>query len=399
LPIAIEALLTARALGALSREDLERTREAWSVVTLPAGETVWTEGQPVEAIAVVEAGELALTANGVEVGVARAGDAALEPAVFLGHGNATTTARTQKTTRLLLLSVVGIQDVRALAPAAYDGLLEIALVAQATRLSSARLSVARTGGEGPLPAPRRAAPTALGNLWRVLSGSGATLRPGAAPSLGPLLRALPPLDTADSGTLERIGACFKAEYLEPGDLAFLEGEQRTTGWIVAEGEIELLRNVRGERAERLEFLGPGTFFGEVALVQPGTRTASAVATRPTWLFRAEPARLLGLDGDAWLAWREVLLSALTRQVTSAEAAFARQVEASSARLDRAPAPGTRPLLVALRNLEAQPAAEEPSVNTTRFREILRDSGWADATLEGLDQIEVVYGNRRAARAG
>jgi hypothetical protein len=117
------------------------------------------------------------------------------------------------------------------------------------------------------------------------------------------------------------------------------------------------------------------------------------------LFRAEPARLLGLDGDAWLAWREVLLSALTRQVTSAEAAFARQVEASSARLDRAPAPATRPLLVALRNLEAQPAAEEPSVNTTRFREILRDSGWADAALEGLDQIEVVYGNRRAARAG
>ena len=49
-------------------------------------------------------------------------------------------------------------------------------------------------------------------------------------------------------------------------------------FVIVEGEVEVLHD-----GQRLATLGPGDFFGEIALIEHGRRTASVVPRhRPPW---------------------------------------------------------------------------------------------------------------------
>lgn len=74
--------------------------------------------------------------------------------------------------------------------------------------------------------------------------------------------------------------------IEAGDYVFREGDGGDTMFIVQEGEVEILREVRG-RESRLALLEVGDFFGEMALLEWLPRVASARAVTDCVLLRID----------------------------------------------------------------------------------------------------------------
>ncbi|MCF8150995.1 MAG: cyclic nucleotide-binding domain-containing protein [Sulfuritalea sp.] len=71
------------------------------------------------------------------------------------------------------------------------------------------------------------------------------------------------------------GLLHEREYLA-GEVIFDEGEVGQAIYIVASGEVLICRQGQGE-AGRVAQLGPGTFFGELALLDDSPRSAQARA--------------------------------------------------------------------------------------------------------------------------
>jgi CRP/FNR family cyclic AMP-dependent transcriptional regulator len=92
------------------------------------------------------------------------------------------------------------------------------------------------------------------------------------------------------GALE---ARLRTRELEAGELVFSRGDPGDVLYVVAEGEVEIyLPEGPGVPRVNLRRLGPGSHFGELALLDGAPRTASAVALLPS--------RLLVLSRDAFL---------------------------------------------------------------------------------------------------
>ncbi|MGH2680763.1 MAG: cyclic nucleotide-binding domain-containing protein [Actinomycetota bacterium] len=62
-----------------------------------------------------------------------------------------------------------------------------------------------------------------------------------------------------------------------------EGRLPHEFFVILEGEVEVFHE-----GARLALLGPGDFFGEIALIEHGRRTASVVTTTPTSLAVMSP---------------------------------------------------------------------------------------------------------------
>lgn len=72
--------------------------------------------------------------------------------------------------------------------------------------------------------------------------------------------------------------------VEEGKVLAREGELGSEFFVIVDGEVEVLHD-----EQRLATLGPGDFFGEIALIEHGRRTASVVTTVPTTLAVMSPA--------------------------------------------------------------------------------------------------------------
>lgn len=80
--------------------------------------------------------------------------------------------------------------------------------------------------------------------------------------------------------------------LDDGETLFEQGDDGESLYAVSEGAIELSVLSREGRKLSLDMLRPGTVFGEIALFDPCTRTATATAQGPTVLLRISNADLL-----------------------------------------------------------------------------------------------------------
>lgn len=89
-----------------------------------------------------------------------------------------------------------------------------------------------------------------------------------------------------AATLERMIAELALVELAPGTLLFREGEPGSTMYVVAEGEVIVETN-----AHELARLGPGSFFGEIALVTELPRSASVRAIGRVELLAIDRALL------------------------------------------------------------------------------------------------------------
>ncbi|HAH06072.1 MAG TPA: cyclic nucleotide-binding protein [Elusimicrobia bacterium] len=70
---------------------------------------------------------------------------------------------------------------------------------------------------------------------------------------------------------------FHSRTYHEGETLFLEGDIGRALFIVESGRIELTKNGPGGRKQPLAELGPGSFFGEMALLEHLPRSANAAA--------------------------------------------------------------------------------------------------------------------------
>jgi CRP/FNR family cyclic AMP-dependent transcriptional regulator len=73
--------------------------------------------------------------------------------------------------------------------------------------------------------------------------------------------------------------------LAPGDFLFHEGEQGDKMYVLLEGDVDIFL---GDFV--LETAGPGSFIGEMALIEDSPRTANAVAKTPAKLAQIDRRR-------------------------------------------------------------------------------------------------------------
>jgi CRP-like cAMP-binding protein len=127
-----------------------------------------------------------------------------------------------------------------------------------------------------------------------------------------LLQRVPLFSDFERGDLERLARSFKERTFEPGSTVAGEGRTGAGFFVIESGEASV--SVRGtDRAK----LGPGDYFGEIALIDEGTRTATITADSPlhcygltSWEFRPL------VESNASIAWK--LLETMAKRLRAAQ---------------------------------------------------------------------------------
>lgn len=86
------------------------------------------------------------------------------------------------------------------------------------------------------------------------------------------LRAVPLFAGCNDEELERIGSVFKQRRFPRGETVIKQGSGAAAFFVIDSGEATVLVDGREQRT-----MGPGEHFGEMALIDAGTRTATVLA--------------------------------------------------------------------------------------------------------------------------
>jgi CRP-like cAMP-binding protein len=127
-----------------------------------------------------------------------------------------------------------------------------------------------------------------------------------------LLRQVPLFSDLERRELEQVASSLKERTFRAGQTVATEGESGVGFFVIEDGEAKV--TVRGEERGRL---GPGDYFGEIALIAESPRTATIVAETDLrcygmtfWDFRP----LVEQNGS--IAWK--LLQALSKKLRQVE---------------------------------------------------------------------------------
>jgi CRP/FNR family transcriptional regulator, cyclic AMP receptor protein len=77
----------------------------------------------------------------------------------------------------------------------------------------------------------------------------------------------------------------------PGDIIFREGDMGNEMYIIQSGKVKIAKQLKSGEEKTLVILGPGDFFGEMAVIDKDVRSANAVAL--------EASRLIALDEEVF----------------------------------------------------------------------------------------------------
>ena len=134
----------------------------------------------------------------------------------------------------------------------------------------------------------------------------------AGPSVE-LLQRIPLFSELEPRELERLGESFKERTFNSGEPVATEGEGGAGFFVIESGEASV--TVHGDERGRL---GPGDYFGDVAMIDQGDRTASIKAESDLkcygltfWDFRPI------VESEPRIAWP--LLQAMAKRLRQAEA--------------------------------------------------------------------------------
>lgn len=91
----------------------------------------------------------------------------------------------------------------------------------------------------------------------------------------------------------------KRKTYKAGELVFNEGDIRDNAYILETGRIEILKNIDSDDEQKIAEIGESDIFGEMALIEPGIRSATARALSECVVFVISPDvlenRMQGLD--------------------------------------------------------------------------------------------------------
>jgi hypothetical protein len=141
-------------------------------------------------------------------------------------------------------------------------------------------------------------PVALAFSWRPLAAVDRVWR--APRDRIELLRRVAIFAPLPAPELERLASALEAVRVDRGSVVFAEGARGDRFYVIAEGEVAVEHGGR-----RIQQLGPGDFFGEIALLRDVPRTATVQALTPLRLFALE---------------RDVFVATVTGHAVSAGAA-------------------------------------------------------------------------------
>ncbi|MGI8631095.1 MAG: cyclic nucleotide-binding domain-containing protein [Solirubrobacterales bacterium] len=85
---------------------------------------------------------------------------------------------------------------------------------------------------------------------------------------------------------DAISAVLQSMSADAGEVIVREGGPADKFFVVTEGEVEVTRG-QGDQTETVATLGPGHFFGEVAIMRDTARSATITARSPTRLLAME----------------------------------------------------------------------------------------------------------------
>jgi CRP-like cAMP-binding protein len=114
-----------------------------------------------------------------------------------------------------------------------------------------------------------------------------------------IIRRVPVFEGSEGRELERLADSFKERRFSEGDDIAEEGKGGIGFFVIGEGEAAV--KVRGEHVHTMK---PGDYFGEIALIDAGARTATVTAATPltaygltAWDFRPF------VEANASVAWK------------------------------------------------------------------------------------------------
>ena len=127
-----------------------------------------------------------------------------------------------------------------------------------------------------------------------------------------LLRRVPLFESLDDKEIERISRSFRDRTFSAGDEVVTEGKGGVGFFVIESGEATV--QVHGE--DRGTF-GPGDYFGEVALIDEGPRTATITAKTDLKCWGLTPWDFRPLvETHAAISWK--LLQAMAKRLREIE---------------------------------------------------------------------------------
>src|SRR5690606_33645815 len=72
---------------------------------------------------------------------------------------------------------------------------------------------------------------------------------------------------------------------DPGTYIFREGDHSNCMYVVLQGDMEVLKKSKGGTDTRVAVLGPGDWFGEMAVIDVQARSASVMTASPGRLIK------------------------------------------------------------------------------------------------------------------
>ena len=136
------------------------------------------------------------------------------------------------------------------------------------------------------------------------------------------LRKVPLFEELDDHILREISNAAVEQKWEAGQEIVREGDTGVGMFVIRSGKVEIAQQHEG-KSQKLRELGPGGFFGDMALLDEFPRSATVRAVEPTtclgltrWHFRGI------LESHPQLAL--ALLPILTRRIRSAEGTLPQQ---------------------------------------------------------------------------
>jgi CRP-like cAMP-binding protein len=93
------------------------------------------------------------------------------------------------------------------------------------------------------------------------------------------LRAVPLFSELSDDELERLAAWFTVRHEDEGTRITPEGASGYVFFVIDQGTVDVIRD-----AGVIASLGPGDYFGEMAILGDGRRVADVIATSPVTLF-------------------------------------------------------------------------------------------------------------------
>ena len=138
-----------------------------------------------------------------------------------------------------------------------------------------------------------------------------------------LLKRVPLFAELSSSELDRIATVAIPRSYPKGVRVFHEGDSSDACYIVREGDLRVTREHSDGRAIALATLGPGDIFGELAMLDGGTRSASVETLTDAELLglpASDVRRVIAAHGDI----AAKLIVAITRRLRETNERVARQ---------------------------------------------------------------------------